>query len=165
MFVNLEEKKICDEYLENGYVIRKVADEDSLYLIKEKLIKIIYEVINDNNIDKDKLLNNFHKIIDINKLNDLRLKIINQIQIDEDFRKYYFLIAKPYLEYLVGNELAMQLRLNLSIQIPLDKSSLLPVHADTWSGDSPFETVVWLPLVDCYKTKSMFILDPKIIKN
>ena len=27
--------------------------------------------------------------------------------------------------------------------------------------DSPFETVVWLPLVDCYKTKSMYILKPK----
>ena len=55
----------------------------------------------------------------------------------------------------------MQSRLNLSIQFPQDKSSLLPVHSDVWSGDSPFETVVWLPLVDCYKTKSMFILPPK----
>jgi sporadic carbohydrate cluster 2OG-Fe(II) oxygenase len=32
------------------------------------------------------------------------------------------------------------------------------VHADTWSGDSPFEVVVWLPLVDCYRTKAMYIL-------
>jgi len=65
------------------------------------------------------------------------------------------------LEALVGNELAMQLRVNLSIQFPSDDSSLLPVHADTWSGDSPFEVVVWLPLVDCYKTKAMYILPPK----
>ncbi len=47
----------------------------------------------------------------------------------------------------------MQLRVNLSIQMPEDESSLLPVHADTWSGDSPYEVVVWLPLVDCYDTK------------
>ena len=45
----------------------------------------------------------------------------------------------------------MQMRVNLSIQLPRDKSSLLPVHSDVWSGDSPFETVVWLPLVDCFK--------------
>ena len=57
--------------------------------------------------------------------------------------------------------ISMQSRVNLSIQLPRDKSSLLPVHSDVWSGDSPFETVVWLPLVDCYKTKSMFILPPK----
>ena len=44
--------------------------------------------------------------------------------------------------------------------MPLDKSSILPMHSDTWSGDSPFEIVVWIPLVDCYKSKSMFILNP-----
>ena len=55
----------------------------------------------------------------------------------------------------------MQKRINLSIQLPNDSSSLLPVHSDVWSGDSPYEVVVWLPFVDCYKTKSMFILPPK----
>ena len=45
----------------------------------------------------------------------------------------------------------MQQRINLSIQLPNDKSSLLPIHSDTWSGDSPFETVVWIPMVNCYK--------------
>ena len=48
---------------------------------------------------------------------------------------------------------------------PKDKSSLLDVHADTWSGDSPFETVVWLPLVDCFKTKSMFIVPASKFKK
>ena len=52
----------------------------------------------------------------------------------------------------------MQQKINLSIQFPKDASSLLEVHADTWSGNSPFELVVWIPLVNCYKTKSMYIL-------
>ena len=64
------------------------------------------------------------------------------------------------MDAIVGNEIAMQLRVSLSIQLPKDDSSLLPVHADTWSGVSPFETVIWLPLVDCYNTKSMYILPP-----
>ena len=64
------------------------------------------------------------------------------------------------MDAIVGNEIAMQLRVSLSIQLPKDDSSLLPVHADTWSGVSPFETVIWLPLVDCYDTKSMYILPP-----
>ena len=50
----------------------------------------------------------------------------------------------------------MQNRINLSIQLPKDKGSLLDTHADTWNGNSPFEIVVWVPLVDCYKTKSMY---------
>ena len=77
----------------------------------------------------------------------------------------YYQVAKPYLDILVGNELAMQLRVNLSIQMPGDESSLLPIHADTWSGDSPYEVVVWVPLVDCYDTKSMYFLPPKIAKS
>ena len=59
----------------------------------------------------------------------------------------------------------MQNRINLSIQLPKDKSSLLPLHSDIWSGDSPFELVIWIPLVDCYKTKSMYILPPNYYKK
>ena len=55
----------------------------------------------------------------------------------------------------------MQKRLNLSIQIPKDSTSLLPVHSDVWSGDSSFEINLWVPLVNCYKTKSMYILKQK----
>ena len=55
----------------------------------------------------------------------------------------------------------MQKLINLSIQLPNDKSSTLPIHSDVWAGDSPFELVLWIPLVDCYKTKAMFILPPK----
>ena len=49
--------------------------------------------------------------------------------------------------------------------MPKDSSSLLPLHADTWSGVSPFEIVVWLPLVDCFKTKTMYILPANKIKK
>ena len=70
-------------------------------------------------------------------------------------------MARKQLYTIVGNELVMQNKVNLSIQLPNDDSSLLPIHSDTWSGDSPFEVVVWLPLVDCDTTKSMYILPPK----
>jgi len=45
--------------------------------------------------------------------------------------------------------------------LPDDNSSLLPVHTDTWSGNSPFEVVVWIPLVNCFNTKSMYFLPPR----
>ena len=61
----------------------------------------------------------------------------------------------------MGSELVMQKKFNLSIQLPNDSSSLLPIHSDVWSGDSPFEVVAWFPLVDVYKSKSMYILPPK----
>ena len=55
----------------------------------------------------------------------------------------------------------MQKNINLSIQLPNDKSSLLPIHSDVWSGDSPYEINLWIPLVNCFKTKSMYILNRK----
>ena len=81
------------------------------------------------------------------------MKIINEVNQNKDLRKLYYKVAKKYLDILVGNELAMQLRINLSIQLPNDKSSLLPLHSDVWSGDSPYEIVVWLPLVNCTKLR------------
>ena len=69
-------------------------------------------------------------------------------------------MAKEILNTIVGNELASKNSINLSIQLPNDKSSLLAIHADTWSGDSCSGSV-WLPLVDVYKTKSMYILPAK----
>ena len=59
----------------------------------------------------------------------------------------------------------MQKNINLSIQFPNDNSSLLPIHSDVWSGDSPFEMNLWVPLVNCYKTKSMYILQNKYLET
>ena len=65
------------------------------------------------------------------------------------------------LNELVGNELSMQKKINLSIQMPNDKNSLLDLHSDIYAGESPFQVVVWIPLVDVYNTKSMFFTKPK----
>lgn len=154
-FLSLEDKKVEQEFVEQGYVIRPVADKDALDKIKKFALGKLF--------DKD--LNQAHEIVSIDKLNAFRLDVIRQINEQPWMREAYYQIAKPYLDALVGNELAMQLRVNLSIQMPGDESSLLPVHADTWSGDSPYEVVVWLPLVDCYDTKSMYFLPPKVANS
>ena len=80
--------------------------------------------------------------------------------IKKNLNNIFMKSLKELLDPLIGNELVMQKRISLSIQFPKDKSSLLPIHSDTWSGLSPFEAVAWLPLVNCYKTKSMYILPP-----
>ena len=59
----------------------------------------------------------------------------------------------------------MQKKINLSIQMPKDKDSLLDLHSDIYAGESPFQVVVWIPLVDAYKTKSMFFTKPKFNKK
>ena len=161
MFLTESEQKISNEYLTQGYIIRPVADFEALEWIRNQFISLIAEAFKiDPNDKPEDILNQIHQKLSASELNTFRLKIIHGLNAIKEFRQMYFNIARPYLENLVGNELAMQLRVNLSIQFPGDDSSLLPVHADTWSGDSPFETVVWIPLVDCYRTKAMYILSP-----
>lgn len=151
------EKNLSNEFIDNGFVIKKITELEPLKNIRNKIFQLSL-LSNNLKENENKWLNNIHELLPINELNNYRLNIINKMNADEEFKKLYFDISKTYLEILVGNELAMQKRINLSIQLPNDNSSLLPVHADTWSGDSAYELVVWLPLVDCFRTKAMYIL-------
>ena len=153
-FLSKDEKILGKEFIDQGYIIRPVANKDALDKIRKFAVDKLSKKGN-GSLDKT------HESISIRELNTFRLEVIKEINEQSWLREAYYQIAKPYLDILVGNELAMQLRVNLSIQMPEDGSSLLPVHADTWSGDSPYEVVVWLPLVDCYDTKSMYLLPPK----
>lgn len=161
MYLSESEQALTDEYLARGYVIRPVANQVALDWMRSQFVRLINDAAG-HKIDAspDEVLNQIHQKVPVEELNKFRMKVIREFNAIEEFREMYFKVARPFLEGLVGNELAMQLRINLSIQLPGDDSSLLPVHADTWSGDSPFEVVVWLPLVDCYRTKAMYILPP-----
>lgn len=164
-FLDHNETKLSLDFEKEGYLVRETKNKDSLRKLRKIVIDSIKKKVKISSINDDNLLNNFHKYIKKNQLNEIRLSIIKNINKNKNFRKYYFQVAKDYLDILVGNELAMQTRVNLSIQTPKDKSSLLPIHSDVWSGDSAFEIVVWIPLVDCYKTKSMYILKPNEFKK
>ena len=162
MFIEQFEKNIADEFIEKGFVIKPVDNFESLKWIKKNILELALEH-NKNNIKDvpENILDNFHNYLSVKDLNDIRVKIIALINKKMSLREHYYKISRKYLNCIVGNELAMQSNINLSIQFPNDESSLLPLHSDTWSGDSPFEVVVWLPLVNCYNTKSMYILGPK----
>lgn len=154
-------------FLEKGYIIQKIDKTDDLRKISKKLFEYSKEILGSNINDSDDLFffNEFHNSLATKDLNNFRVTLINKINSSDEIKKLLYNITKCLLNELVGNELAVQKRLNLSIQFPKDDSSLLPIHADTWSGDSPFEIVTWLPLVDCYKTKSMYLLPPKYAKD
>lgn len=149
------------QFLEKGYVIKKVENLDSFNYFKKK----IQDTISKKKTKKINL-NNFHKDKkNIKDLNNIRLKIIKEINSGVykslDSKQHYFNLANNGVVDIVGTEIAMQNEISLSIQLPNDNSSLLPLHSDTWSGNSPFEVVLWVPLVNCYSSKSMFILENK----
>jgi sporadic carbohydrate cluster 2OG-Fe(II) oxygenase len=160
-FSSLEDEEIGAEYLQYGRVIRERPEaRRELDLLRQRVIETCEMWVGSKCHDPEHYLNTIHEQVEPNKLNELRLRVLQDLNRDPIFRICYFRAVESLLNCVVGNELAMQNRINLSIQLPKDSSSLLPLHADVWSGDSPFEVVVWIPLVNCFNTKSMFILPP-----
>ncbi|MDC3119478.1 2OG-Fe(II) oxygenase [Candidatus Pelagibacter sp.] len=153
------EKKISKDFVKKGYHIFNIKEKKILDNICNKIIYKSSKILK-KKLDK-KFLYFTHDYIQDHQLNNYRLKIYDHINKDKNFLKSYYKMGKEYLDILCGNELAIQKKINLSIQLPKDNSSILPIHTDVWSGNSPFELVLWIPLVSVQNTKSMFILPPK----
>lgn len=161
-FLSEYENNLTNEYISKGYLVCKIQEKESILELRKSLIDIVKKELSiKKDISDDNFLDLVHEFISVNQLNDFRLKMISKMNSLPNFRENYYKVVKSYLDAIIGNEVSMQLKANLSIQLPKDDSSLLPIHADTWSGDSPYEVVVWIPLVDCFKTKSMYILPSK----
>jgi len=158
-FYSDEERSLGREFLSRGYVVRDVCDRGALEAIRDKVVELACDHLKcarPNNVGE--FLDHIHETVTPATLNALRLAIYHGMNAVEWLRPSYFAVARRHLEMLLGNELAMQNKVNLSIQMPNDDSSVLPIHADAFGGETPFQVVVWLPLVDCIRTKSMFIL-------
>jgi len=161
-FLQGEEQALAGRFLDEGHAILPVEDRLGLDRIREAIAAFAARHLNlPLPDDVGAFLDGIHTRVGGEALNALRLAVIEGLNGENWARPTYYRLARRALEMLVGNELAMQRRLNLSVQMPEDTSSLLPVHADVWDGDSPFEIVVWLPLVDVCRTKSMFLLPPE----
>lgn len=158
-FEDAEDTRVAEAFLSDGYVVAPAEDRAALDRIRDFVASTaaarLGKPIGD---DAGAFLDTVGAHVAPAQLNDLRLAVIGGLQAQPWFRPTYFACARRLLERIVGNELAMQRGLGFSIQLPNDESSVLPLHSDAWSEDSPFEVVLWIPLVDVYKTKSMFVL-------
>ena len=106
-------------------------------------------------------LENLHKFIPIKILNDARMYVYSNINKNEWILNKMINLFKNYIDNIVGNEIAVRKKVNLSIQLPNDNTSILPMHSDFFSGESLYQLNLWLPLVSVKKTSSMFYFSPK----
>jgi len=121
---------------------------------------VIKEFYNKNKkFDND--LSNLHKVINKKEVNNFRLHVFQKIN-KLNWQKMLLNIASNEIFNLLGQDLLVQTKLNLSIQMPNDETSLLPIHSDSWSADSPFQINLWIPLTNAFGTNSMFIKDKKL---
>ena len=127
-FLKSEEIELSTSFDRDGYVIRPVSDIQLFNEVRKLVVEKAAAILGATVDSPDHFLNEIHEHLRLEDLNKFRLEVIRSINAEKKFRSDYFRLARETLETLVGNELAMQLRVNLSIQLPKDDSSLLPVR-------------------------------------
>ncbi|MBI4061654.1 MAG: hypothetical protein HY403_09515 [Elusimicrobia bacterium] len=160
-FFSADERAFSDAFLKRGYAIIPLANKARLDAVRGKIHALALAHLGLKGKKAPSLAEFFdhtERYVGVEGLNGLRLAVINGLNADPDLMPGFFGMARKFIEWTVGNEIAMQRGINLSIQLPGDDSSLLPLHSDVWDGNSPYEIVLWLPLVSCFKTKSMYVL-------
>jgi sporadic carbohydrate cluster 2OG-Fe(II) oxygenase len=154
-----DEQRRSEEFCSRGFIIADAENRSALDEIQTAVARTAAHFLGVAEPEyPSEFLDRIADCLAPDRLNDLRLAVINAVLVTPWFRETYLSCARYLIETLVGNELVMQRGVGFSIQLPGDEMSLLPLHSDAWSEDSPFEVVLWIPLVDVFRTKSMFIL-------
>ena len=157
----MEPTKISD-FVRESYVVVDVENKDNLQLLKQQVCSIIAERFPEF---KEGALSELHNFVPVEDINELRLEIFQTLNDSSGFLEQYFSLAESALEALCGSELACNAKVNFSIQMPQDNTSILPSHADTFSGESSYQINLWVPLTDCFERNSMHIFTPEATKR
>lgn len=148
-------KDLYEKIYKDGLVVFKNENLNSHQLIKNKIINSV----------SCQSLEEFHLSYDSNTINELRLNAYREINAIEEWEKIYHSMADQTLSELFGPDLLIQRKLNLSIQMPGDITSVLGLHMDTLSGQSPFEIVMWVPFTCVNASNGMYYFDRETSKK
>ena len=151
-------------FSEHGYEIVQ-GDITHLRALRERIYKIAVEALGDpapvltpkyaGLLHTEKFFNGFHKGgLEGPALNKLRLQLQRSLT---GYVGPMLFEAFPRIGELVGADVVQQKGCNLVIAMPGDTDHV-PTHRDA-PLNSNFEVVCWVPLVDCFGTKSMRILN------
>jgi sporadic carbohydrate cluster 2OG-Fe(II) oxygenase len=153
-------KEPAEELLEQGYLVMPSEDSAKLAMIRDRLFEQTSQWVAYRGEPAEEFFNHFHRYgLQGVALNDFRVSTIRYCSTQLNIARLVFEAFQPVLLRLIGPDIVVQKTMNLVIQQPGD-SDQVPTHRDA-PLNSPFEVVVWLPLVDVYGTKSMYILDRK----
>ena len=106
-FIDADEQSLIDTFLSDGYVVKPVNNREGLDALRDKVVTAACRHLGlPPSDDLDLSLNQAHDVLTVAGLNDLRLTIYNHLNNEGWFRPTYYSLGRPYLDVLVGNELA-----------------------------------------------------------
>ena len=150
--MNLAAKQSFEEdFYRNGYAVVELANPHYLNAL-ERCLREVFNL-------EDKAIDKLHDFVPQGELNHMRLSYYGKINSVVSWEHLLYTAYKEYIDVLIGPDVAVQLKLNPSIQMPGDTASVLELHTDCLSGQSEFECVLWTPLTSCRATNSMYIFN------
>jgi sporadic carbohydrate cluster 2OG-Fe(II) oxygenase len=150
--------RFLDQFLENGYAVTPVDHTGPLLQLRAEIFDRAKSIFGYSGNDPERFFNEFHSLqITGARLNELRVKLISECTQHIDAGRLIFEAIREQISGLLGPDLLVQKNTNLVIQQPGDPNPS-EVHRDA-PANSPFELVAWVPLVDCFNSKCMYVLD------
>lgn len=148
------------EFSARGVQRIAVPNPDALHTLREDLARHSAALLGVDCPDAASYLNHVHQYLkNMPDLNDHRLKLHQFLNATPRYKHKIYEAFRPIVDLLIGPDIAIQKRLNLVVHVPHAPDEVLQIHTDAEGGNSPFEIVFWIPLVDVYETKSIYILD------
>ena len=147
-------------FCSHGYVKIKIADTNNLRLLRLKVMNVFKESLLANGLNAGMLerLDGLHNILNLPDINNFRIDCIERLNALEGFNARLLLDPLPdFFTSLFGPDQLIQKSVNLVIQRPADQDNS-ELHRD-YPGNSEFEIVVWIPMVNCPVDMSMYVLD------
>ena len=145
------EKLALDElhnrFFDKGYVILKAEDRKYLDDSRQIITNFLRQKYGINENNDERILNNIHKIIDINDTiaNNIVLNAIKDYSNNLTWLNQYLKPIKHF-KFNLGPDISAQKHANIVFQYPLSKRNS-ELHYDS-PPNSRHELVAWAPLVD-----------------
>ncbi len=145
-------------FQQRGFAVFPADDRPALEELRRQIFEPARRIFEHEGQDPARFFDEFHtQNITGTRLNELRMQLIRHCTEHVDSGSLIFKAFESSLLRLLGPDLLVQKNTNLVIQPPGDPNPT-ELHRDA-PANSPYELVVWLPLADCYGTKSMYVLD------
>lgn len=145
---------------ESGFAVVDADDAAYLHTLRSEVFRFTKDLFHLRETDPEVGFNSFHRGIDgmtLGELNQSRVELIQRITMECDARELIFKAFEKRIVGMLGPDILAQKGCNLVLQPPGDPNPS-ELHRDA-PANSPYEVVMWVPLVDCFGTKTMYILD------
>lgn len=149
----------CATFASRGFVIIEAEDNRELIASRSVVADSLRDQFSITEPRDEFLLNNIHTLVDINDslANQMVLDTIKYYANRLDMAEVVYHSVKSLFDRLLGPDIACQKNANIVFQYPLS-SRFSELHTDA-PANSAYEVVAWAPLVNCFSTKSFYLLD------